>query len=128
MADIVFPGLGAGGPIGQDYLPSNFDLVLYKGDYLPFSVTLKDNANAPIDLTGYTAQCSIMASYESLVSYDATCTIDALDGQVDIVFPSTVTSTMDAGNYIWDFQLTDASGNVRTYFTGDVKVYGEVTQ
>ncbi|QOI67430.1 hypothetical protein SEA_BEUFFERT_28 [Streptomyces phage Beuffert] len=128
MADIVFPGNAAGGPIGQDYLPANYDLVLYKGDYLPFAVTLKDSDNEPLNLTGFTAQCSVRATYDSNTAYDAECTITPLAGKVDIVFPSSLTSTMSAGSYIWDFQITDPEENVRTYFTGDVTVYAEVTR
>jgi hypothetical protein len=127
MADIVFPGNPAGGPLGQDYLPANYDLVLYKGDYLPFAVTLKDSTNAPLDLTGFTAKCSIRESYGAVESFDATCTITPAAGKVDIVFPSSLTETMDAGAYIWDFQITDPDENNRTYFTGDVTVYDEVS-
>lgn len=127
MADIVFPGVPAGGPLGQDYLPANYDLVLYKGDYLPFAVTLQDSDDNPLDLTGFTAKCSIRATFGAVDSFDATCTITPLAGKVDIVFPSSVTSTMDAGSYIWDFQITDPDENNRTYLTGDVTVWGEVS-
>lgn len=128
MADIVFPGMAAGGPIGQDYLPANYDLVLYKGDYLPFAVTLKDSSNNPLSLTGFTAKCSIRANFDSVESFDAECTITPNAGKVDIVFPSSLTSTLSAGPYIWDFQITDADGNNRTYFAGDVTVYSEVSR
>jgi hypothetical protein len=128
MADIVFPGLAAGGPIGQDYLPANYNLVLYKGDYLPFAVTLKDSSEAPLNLTGYVAKCSLRANYDSEETFDATCTITPMSGKIDILFPSSLTSTLSAGSYIWDFQVTDADGNSRTYFTGDVTVYGEVSR
>ncbi|WXW92542.1 tail fiber [Streptomyces phage Enygma] len=127
MTDIIFPGLLAGGPIGQDYLPANYDLVLYKGDYLPFAVTLKD-ADGPINLTGYTAKCSIKSTTDSNTSYDATCVISPTEGKVEITFPSSVTSTIPAGEYVWDFQVTNSDENVRTYFAGDVVVYAEVTR
>lgn len=127
MADIVFPGAPASGPLGQDYLPANYDLVMYKGDYLPFAVTLNDANDDPIDLTGYTAKCRIKANYEAVENFDADCTITPAAGKIDIVFPSSLTSTLDAGSYIWDFQLTDPDENNRTYFTGDVTVYAEVS-
>jgi hypothetical protein len=127
MADIVFPGQAAGGPIGQDYLPANYDLVLYRGDYLPFSVTLKDNDGVALDLTSHTAKCSIRENYDAVASFDAECTVTGEIGNVDIVFPSDVTATLNAGSYIWDFQITDQDGNRRTYFTGDVTVYGDVS-
>jgi len=128
MADIVFPGMAAGGPIGQDYLPANYDLVLYKGDYLPFTVTLKDSQGNAIDLTGHTAKCSLRTSFDAVESFDADCTITPSEGTIDIVFPSSLTSTLTASSYIWDFQVTDEDGNNRTYFAGDVTVYSEVTR
>jgi hypothetical protein len=126
MTDTVFPGQPAG-VLGQESLPANYDLVLYKGDYFNTSVVIKDNVGAVINLTGYTAKCSIKASYSSVTSFDATCTITALSGLVDIMFPSSVMEDIPAGSYVWDFQVTNPSGNVRTYLAGDVTVYGEVT-
>lgn len=127
MADIVFPN-SAGGPIGLDYLPANYDLVLYRGDYLPFSVTLKDSDENPLNLTGHVAQCSIRATAASETAFDAECVVTALEGKIDITFSSAVTSTLDAGEYVWDFQVVDPDDNVRTYFAGDVTVYGEVSR
>jgi hypothetical protein len=43
------------------------------------------------------------------------------------MFPSSVTEDIAAGSYVWDFQVTNPSGNVRTYLAGDVIVYDEVT-
>jgi len=128
MTDIVFPGQLAGGPIGREYLPANYDLVIYKGDYLPFDITLKNSSNEPLDLTGYTAKCSIRSTSDSNTTYDATCTVSPSEGKVSVKFPSSLTSTIAAGSYVWDFQLTDSDSNVRTYFTGDVTVYSEVSR
>lgn len=129
MADIVFPGATAGGPLGSDYLPSNYDLVLYRGDYFSMNITVKDNAGTPINLTGYTAKSQIRTSYDAVSAYDATCTItDPTNGKVSITFPSSVMTTVTPGDYIWDFQVTQPDGNVRTFLAGDVKVYGEVTK
>jgi hypothetical protein len=127
--DIVFPGQTPSGVLGQDLLPSNFDLVLYRGDYFSLNVTLTDATSAPINLTGYTAKSCIKSGYAASSEFDATCTIATpTNGVVNITFPSAVTETITAGSYIWDFQLTDPSGNVRTYLTGDVTVYDEVTR
>lgn len=124
MADIVYPGQLAG---QLQQLPANYDLSLYKGDYFQTSVVLKDNSGSPINLSGYTAKCSIKSGYSAVDGWNATCTITAVDGRVDIMFPSSVMETIDAGDYIWDFQVTNPGGNVRTYLTGDVKIWDEVT-
>lgn len=125
MADIVFPGMATNYSLQQ--LPANYDLSLYKGDYFQTSIVIKDSTGSPVNLTGYTAKCSVRSGYDAVESFDATCTITAIDGKVDILFPSSVTEQLDAGDYIWDFQVTNPDGNVRTYLTGDVKIWNEVT-
>jgi hypothetical protein len=127
MADIVFPGQSSG-ILGRESLPSNYDLELYRGDYFSTSIVLKDSTGVVLNLSGYTAKCSIRTSFSATESFDATCTITAAEGRVDILFPSSVTETIAAGDYIWDFQVTNPDGNVRTYLAGDVKVWDEVTK
>jgi LEA14-like dessication related protein len=127
MADIVFPGMAAGGPLGQDYLPANYDLVLYKGDFFSMTLTFNNPDDSPMDLTGYTAQCSIRPTIGSTEAHNAELTITPLQGKVDVLFPSSVTADLAAGDFVWDFQLTNPDDNVRTFFAGDVKVYGEIT-
>jgi len=128
MADIVFPGVPAGPPIGQDLLPANQDLVLYRGDYISFMVALRDSQANPLDLAGYTAKCSVRTNYNATESFDAECTVNAAAGTIFVEFPSSVTSTIPGGDYIWDFQTTTADGKNRTHFAGDVKVYEEITK
>lgn len=129
MADIVFPGKETGGVLGRDFLPSNFDIEIYKGDYLPLSVTLVQPNGTPLNLTGYTAQAHIRSNYGDEFVYAFTVTIPAPStGKIDIVLPSNVSAGIAPGTYIWDFQVKEPSGNIRTYLAGDVAVYDEVTK
>lgn len=129
MADIVFPGKDVGGVLGRDFLPNNFDIELYKGDYFPLTVTLVQPDNAgPLNLTGYTPSAQVRANYGDPLVYNFTATIpDPTTGVVHLVLPSAVTAGIEPGSYIWDFQVREPSGNVRTYIAGDVTVYNEVT-
>lgn len=127
MADIVFPGEAAGGPINQDHLPENYDLVLYKGDTFTMNLSFTDSNNVVLDLTGYVAKCQIRSTFSAVTSYDAACTVDGPSGTVTVKFDAATTETISAGSYVWDFQLTSAGGDVRTYLAGDVTVYDEVT-
>lgn len=128
MADIVFPGRDVGGVLGRDFLPHNFDLELYKGDFFPLKVTLIQPNLTPLNLTGYTATAQIRANYGDKVAYNFTTTIPAPEtGVVEIVLPSSVSVGIPPGSYIWDFQIREPGGNVRTYIAGDVTVYDEVT-
>lgn len=128
MADIVFPKQAVSGVLGQEFLPSNYDLVLYRGDYFPMTVTLKDANGTALNLTGYTAKAQIKTGFTDTLPYNFTTTIDAANGKVTLILTSAVSETIPGGSYIWDFQVTDGSGNVRTYLAGDVTVYDEVTR
>lgn len=128
MADIVFPGQQPGGVIGREFLPANFDLELYKGDYLPFRLILRDSAGVPIDLTGYTARAQIRDYIDSTVVFEFALTITPTTGTIDVILNSPISSGLLPGSYIWDIQVTNPSGNTRTHIAGDVKVYDEVTR
>lgn len=136
MADIVYPGETPGGVLGTGLLPGNFDLVIYRGDYIPIVVVLKNPNGTVLDLTGYTGKASIRATYSDTVTYNFVISgsgaggVLGTDGKVNITLPSSVSTTLLPGDYIWDFQLTEpgAPNNSRTYIAGDVKVHDEVTR
>ena len=128
MADIVYPGQTAGAALNSTALPTNSDLVIYKGDYVEIFMTLKDSQNNAINLTGYVPKAQLKSAYTARAPKDFTCTVtNAAAGTVRIFLPSTVTTDLLPGSYIWDFQITDTGGNTRTYLAGDVTVYNEVT-
>lgn len=126
MADIVFPGQTAGA-LNGDAMPANQDLVIYKGDYVELFVTVNDALGAPVDLTGQTPKAQLKADYDESYAISFTCSLPGPTGQVRIYLPSSVSSTLVPGSYIWDFQVTNATGQTRTYLAGDVTVYNEVT-
>lgn len=131
MADIVFPGKAVSGVLGRDFLPTNFDIELYKGDYFPLTITLVvpvGNNTAPLNLTGYTGHAQIRANFGTEAIYPFTVSIPTpANGKVELVLPSSVSAGIPAGGYVWDFQVREPSGNIRTYLAGDVTVFNEVT-
>jgi hypothetical protein len=130
MADLVFPGLDPDATVlNSDAMPENVDMVIYKGDYVDVLVTVNVSVGVPMDLSGYTAAASLKIDYEDVAPVDFTCTIvgDGSAGQVRIYLPTTASSTLVAGDYIWDFELINGDGDARTYMTGDVTVHPEVT-
>lgn len=126
MADIIFPGEVAGA-LNDESMPSNQDLVVYKGDYVDIYVTINDASNNPVDLTGWTPKAQFKQSFADYSPVNLTCSLTGTPGQVRIYLPSATSSTLAPGSYIWDFQLTSATGQTRTYLAGDVTVYNEVT-
>ena len=128
MADIVRPGAPAEGPLNAEAMPANFDLVIYKGDYVELFITVKDASGNAIDLTGSTPAAQLRSDYEDATAIDFICTLTGTTGRVRVFLPSSISASLETGDYIWDFQVTDAGDMTRTYLTGDVVVYDEVTK
>lgn len=128
MADLVYTGAPAGGPINSSAMPSNFDMVIYKGDAVEFFVNVKNNSGTAVNLTGKTVKAQLRPTYNGPVVAEFTCTLaDPVNGRIRVYLPTTVTSSLLPASYIWDLQSTDATGDNRTYLTGDVVVTNEVT-
>lgn len=127
MADIVNTGQNATGALNSGAMPSNTDLVVYKGDYLRLLVTVKDSTGAPLNLTGAIPKAQLKADYSDRDPKTITCTLTGTPGQVQLFLSSAVTSQLLPGSYIYDFQITFADNETRTFLTGDVTVYNEVT-
>lgn len=127
MADLIFPGAAPSGTIGSTRLPDNLDLEIWKGDYQQFIIKMQNPDGTPINLTGYTAQAMIRASFTAPTSYPFTCTIGGTgNNEVTLYMSSANCKLIPAGDYVWNFQLTYPNGDTRTYLAGDVKVYAEV--
>jgi hypothetical protein len=125
--DLVYPGKTPSGTIGVGLLPAKYNLELYRGDYFPLRFVFTDPQSNPLNLAGYTAASSIRSTYDAVQSFDFTVTVNSAGGYVDCVLPGSVSASIPIGDYIWDFQVTDTGGNTRTYMTGDVTLYGDVT-
>lgn len=129
MADLVYPGEPSGGPINAGAMPTNYDLRIYQGDTLRFTVTIKDPNGVPVNLTGYSVDAHLKENFLDNAPIEFTCAVTTpTSGVVSVLLPAIITSGLDANkSYIWDFQVTDTGGDVRTYLAGDVKVLPEVT-
>lgn len=125
MADIIFPGEEPVAALGTTKLPTNVDLAWWKGDSQEFVVKFKDDLGNPMILTGYTPAAMIKASFTAPTSYNFTTTVQN-GNEIRVYLPSTISSTIPAGDYIWNLQVTAPNGDVRTYLAGDVTVYEDV--
>jgi len=125
MADIIFPDEEPASVIGLGSLPTNGDLVFWKGDAVDFTVKLNDSNNTPLDLSAFTSGAVMRASFNAPTVYAFNTYIQNTN-EVRVYLPSAVSKTIPAGDYIWNLQLTAVNGDVRTFLAGDVKVYAEV--
>lgn len=126
IADIIFPSEATVDTLGSSALPSNVDIVFWKGDMQEYIIDLKDELGNPVPMAGYEPTAVIRASFNSPTQYAFDCTV-INTSQVRLYLPSSLSKTIPAGDYIWNFQLKEtATGDVRTYLAGDVIVYAEV--
>ena len=129
MADLVLPGASAGGPLNAGALPANYDIAIYKGDYLEFFVTINDTLGTPLNLTDYTVKAQLKTDYSdpSPILFNTTVVVPS-EGYIRVFLSSSVTATLLPGSYIYDLQVTSSIGENRTYLRGDAVVQEDVTQ
>jgi hypothetical protein len=128
MADIVFTGETPSAVIGQDEMPNNVDIKIYKGDYYEWTISLQDSVGKNVDISQDTPKAQLRESYASEIAIDLDCSVDA-DGDILVYLSSAISSTLDPNkDYIWDLQTTNYKGDTKTWVTGDVDVQNEVTR
>lgn len=128
MSIVDFPSQGT---VGSSLLPKRYDIVLYQGDTFKFDLILKDNTNAAINITGWTALAQIkkVSDNSAAETPSLTCTVGGVDGKVSIGIADTGTSALlEDTEYKYDVQLTDNAGNKRTFIGGIITVTGDVSE
>lgn len=104
----------------------------YQGDKLDFSLTALNDDDTQLFLTGFTAQIDIKEFYHDDDS-EPLLTLSSSGGSINIienfinVFLPTSGMTLENGNYKYDVELTDASGNTQTLIFGNFPVVKERT-
>jgi NAD dependent epimerase/dehydratase family enzyme len=87
-----------------------------RADY-PLAVTFKDSAGAAINLTGWTVVAQMWDKARTSKVGDFTVTVtSAVNGQVELKLPYTVTVNMSASEYYYDVMLINPSGTLREYY------------
>tara|TARA_B100001109_G_C18570071_1_gene338323 strand:+ start:199 stop:537 length:339 start_codon:yes stop_codon:yes gene_type:complete len=90
------------------------NIVIDQGADFNQTYNLENSANAPLDLTGYTATSVLKKHPQSLLN---TCTFtcsfpNRTQGQLKISLGSTITPTLKPGRYSYDILLN--SGSLKT--------------
>jgi hypothetical protein len=84
----------------------NVNLVLEQGVDFQAIFTIRNNNNAPLNLTGYTGISSIRKSPTSSTAYPLTLSFpDLLNGKIAVSMGHTATSAMEGGRYVYDVIL-----------------------
>lgn len=107
----------------------------YAGDGIrTFNITLQDDEDVPIDLTGATIRMQLKTkstggavawTFANTGEPDTLLTTTPLSGI--ITFPEILSWTVPGGNYFYDLEITDGGGFVKTYLKGQWVVINDIT-
>jgi hypothetical protein len=94
------------------------------------TVTINDSTGSALDLTNYTALAMVRKSYASTTATTFTSTFasDRTTGQITISLSDTQTAALEAGRYVYDLVITDASGTKTRVIEGIATVNPSVSR
>jgi len=112
--------------------PGYLDLDCYQGANFDYRLTWT-NAGTAVNLTGYTSRMQVRQYADSTATVfsfvnGTGITLGGTAGTIDIVAVATATSAVDAGQYVYDLELTSGAGYVTRLVGGNFTVYAEVTR
>lgn len=111
--------------------PAEYEIVCYQGATLDKTFTATQNST-PINWTGYTAKLQVRRYPDSAVVLELSTGGNGIttltnDGKVSILATATQTAAIEAGNYVYDLELTSGTYVVRLVM-GTFTVSAQVTQ
>lgn len=87
----------------------------------------------PVNLTGYTAKMQVRRLHKTdpiiieLSTVNGRITLDAPNGNVNLLISASDTALLISGIYKYDLELTDASGFVTRLIQGDFEIVEQIT-
>jgi hypothetical protein len=110
-------------------MPATRNIEIYQGDTYAHQLTLKDSANAVINITSrtYSGQVRKRRTSDTASATFSSEITDGANGVVVFTLLPAVTANLRPGTYVYDFQETNGS-TVTTILTGNAVITGEVTR
>jgi hypothetical protein len=88
-------------------------------------ISLTDDNGNPLNLTGYTGNASIRASYAAINSTSFSVALS--NGQITLSLDANTTSSLKRSKYLYDVILTDSYNNITRVLEGTIYVDPAVT-
>lgn len=112
-------------------MAGSYNIVIDQGATWNFNFTV-DTDGTPWNLTSYSLEMMVKESYASTTAMltlpaDGTVTMNS-SGQVSISVPASKTTTMTAGRWYYDIELTSAGDEVTRILEGRFIVNPQVTE
>lgn len=105
------------------------NLVIDQGSDFSAIISLRNQDTTPIDLTHYTVKSQFRKSYQSSSYKEFTVTvIDAQNGKIRLFLSANTSSDIQPGRYLYDVEITSASGDRRRALEGLIILTPEITR
>ncbi len=94
------------------------------------TVTINDSTGSALDLTNYTALAMLRKSYQSTsaTTFTSAFVDPRTTGQITISLTDVQTAALEAGRYVYDLVITDASGTKTRVVEGIATVNPSVSR
>jgi hypothetical protein len=108
-------------------MPTNAAMTMVRGDTRLIRATYVDEAGAALNLTGCTIRwwfaknANGPALFQKSIGSGVTV-VSAASGRFDVRMAPADTFSINPGDYYHECEITDASGEVATVFSGVVKI------
>ncbi len=109
-------------------MATRVNIVIDQGTDFETSISLTDASNVQLNTTGMTAASQIRRTHSSSNSVAFTAALAKPTGTLTLSLNNATTSSMTAGRYVYDVELTDATNVVSRILEGVVTVTPEVTR
>ena len=106
------------------------NLFIDQGSDYSNIITVGSSTGTVLNLTNYTVASQLRKSYGSSTYYTFTATVyDAVTGKVRLQLPAATSSTIPAGRYLYDIEITNTVSGAKTrILEGTVIVTPEITR
>lgn len=110
-------------------MAATVNIQIYQGDTYVHQLSLKDSANAAINISSrtYAGQIRKRSSSDAVTATFSAEITNGANGVVVFNLSSNITSNISSGSYVYDFQETNGAV-VTTILAGNVVVTGQVTR
>lgn len=105
------------------------NLYIDQGSTYSNIITVASSTGSALDLTGYTVASQMRKSYSSSTSYAFTASVyDAANGKVRLQLSAATSSSIPAGRWLYDVEITSTSGSKTRVVEGIVTITPQITQ
>ncbi len=104
------------------------NLNIEQGSTFRTSITMRDDDDEVIALTGYTGTAMLRKHPASVNSHSFVVNIAESNGVVTLSMTANTTANIMPGRYMYDCKLVDSTGDVSRVVSGIVEVSGQVTR